>query len=123
MGPTALIVNGQDSNAALHIMTSVGFVLFVATACFSAFALAFRFAAGRWPICDHISNNAYGIYFFHYPFVLWLQYLLLGLAFPAVVKGLAVLAATVILSWGASLLTSRILSWISLSFKQRAIVP
>lgn len=54
IGPTALIVNGQDSNAALHIMASVGFVLFAATACFSAFALAFRFAAGRWPILDHI---------------------------------------------------------------------
>lgn len=123
IGPTALIVNGRDSNVAAHIMAGVGFVLFAATASFCAFALAFRFAAGRWPILDHISDNAYGIYFFHYPFVLWLQYLLLGVAFPAVAKGVIVLAFTVILSWGASLLTSRILSWILLSFRQRAILP
>jgi len=119
----ALIVNGRDSNATLQIMAGVGFVLFAATACFSALALAFRFAAGRWPILDHISENAYGIYFFHYPFVLWSQYLLLGVAFPAVAKGLVVLASTVILSWGACLLTSQILSWISLLFRQRAILP
>ena len=75
-----------------------GFVLFAATASFCAFALAFRFAAGRLPILDHISDNAYGIYFFHYPFVLWLQYLLLGVAFPAVAKGVIVLAFTVMLS-------------------------
>ena len=123
IGPTALIVNGRDSNATLQIMAGVGFVLFAATACFSAFALAFRFAAGRWPILDHISENAYGIYFFHYPFVLWFQYLLLGVAFPAVAKGLVVLASTVILSWGACLLTSQILSRISLLFRQRAILP
>jgi glucans biosynthesis protein C len=123
IGPTALIVNGRDSNAPLHIMAGAGFVLFAATASFCAFALAFRFAAGRLPILDHISDNAYGIYFFHYPFVLWLQYLLLGIAFPAVTKGVIVLAFTVMLSWGASLLTSRILSWILLSFRQRAILP
>jgi glucans biosynthesis protein C len=123
IAPTALIVNGRDSNAALHIMAGVGFVLFAATACCSAFALAFRFAAGRWPILDHISENAYGIYFFHYPFVLWFQYLLLGVAFPAVAKGLVVLAFTVVLSWGASLLTSQILSRISLLFRQRTLLP
>jgi peptidoglycan/LPS O-acetylase OafA/YrhL len=123
IAPTALIENGRDSNTALHIMAGVGFVLFAATACFSALALAFRFAAAHWPILDNISENAYGIYFFHYPFVVWLQYLLLGAVLPGIAKGLVVLTLTVILSWGVSILTSRILSHVSLLFKQRAILP
>jgi len=123
IAPTALIVNGRDSNAALHLMAGMGFVLFAATACFSALALAFRFSSARWPILDPISENAYGIYFFHYPFVLWLQYLLLGVAFPAIAKGLVMLNFTVIPSWGVSVLVSSILSQASLLFKRRAILP
>ena len=88
-----------------------------------ALALGFRFAAARWPILDNISENAYGIYFFHYPFVVWLQYPLLGAFLPGLAKGLVVLTFTVILSWGASILTSRILSHVSLLFKRRAILP
>jgi hypothetical protein len=52
-----------------------------------------------------------------------LQYLLLGAVLPGIAKGLVVLTFTVILSWGASVLTSRILSHVSLLFKQRAILP
>ena len=39
------------------------------------------------PILHGLSENAYGIYFIHYLFVIWLQYLLLGAALPAVAKG------------------------------------
>ena len=44
------------------------------------------FSAASWPLFRSWSENAYGIYFVHYVFVLWLQYLLLDVALPAVVK-------------------------------------
>jgi len=62
------------------------------------------------PIVDEISEHGYGVYFFHYPILLWLQYVLLDLAAPAVAKGVIVLSATVFASWGASVLTDRVLT-------------
>jgi len=120
---TALVVDETHSNAALQLSAELGFVLFAATACFSALALALRFGGARMPILDHISDNAYGIYFFHYPIVLWLQYLLLGVAFPAVGKGAAVFAFAVILSAGASIVASWIVTNASLLFRRRATSP
>jgi peptidoglycan/LPS O-acetylase OafA/YrhL len=67
-----------------------------------------RFAARRWPPSDSLSQNAYAIYLVHYAFVIWLQYLLLGLALVAVAKGAIVFAGTLLLSWGAAAMLSRI---------------
>src|SRR5260370_38454657 len=67
-----------------------------------------RFAAARWPIFDAVSENAYGIYLFHYVFVLWTQYLLLGVSLPAIAKGLIVFAVSVVLSWAASAALRRV---------------
>jgi len=70
-----------------------------------------RFAAVCWPpVVDTVSENAYGIYFFHCLFALWVQFLLLDLAIPAVGKGLIVFAATMALSWAASMLVNRLLA-------------
>ena len=122
--PTALIVNGSGpSGAGLHLMADLGLVLFAWAACFSAIALALRFAAIRSVVLDDVSENAYGIYFFHYPFVLWLQYLLLGVALHAFGKGLVVFALTVTLSWAASIVTNWIISNAWLTFKRHAILP
>ena len=48
---------------------------------------------------DSLSRNAYGIYLLHYPFVIWLQYVLLGLAILAVAKGTIVFIGALALSW------------------------
>ena len=110
--PTALIVKVPGAPlAVLELTGDLGLVIFAAAACFSMTAVFLRFAALRWPaIIDTVSENAYGIYFFHYLFALWLQFLLLDLAVPAVSKGLAVFAGTVTLSWAASVLTNRMLA-------------
>jgi len=108
--PTALIMKMPGVPvAALRVIGDLGLVTFAAAACFGMTALFLRFAAARWPIITPISEHAYGIYFFHYLFVLWLQFLLLDFALPAIGKGLAVLVGAVILSWAASIVTSRIL--------------
>src|SRR5436853_1229834 len=98
--PTALVVKGYGAALpGLQIVADLGAVLFAASACFGLSAVFLRFAAVRLPILDGVSENAYGIYLFHYVFVIWTQYLLLGVDLPAIAKGLIVLGVTVVLSW------------------------
>jgi hypothetical protein len=100
---TGLIVKGGGASIpGLQIAADLGFVLFAATACFGLAATFLRFAAARWPIFDSISENAYGIYFFHYIFVIWTQYALLGVSLPAIIKGMIAFMATLGLSWAAT---------------------
>jgi peptidoglycan/LPS O-acetylase OafA/YrhL len=109
--PTALIVKGSGATLpGLQIAADLGLVLFAASACFGLTGLFLRVAAARWPIFDTISENAYGIYLTHYVFVVWLQYLLLGVALLAIVKGAIVVTGTVILSWAATAAVCR--TWI-----------
>jgi hypothetical protein len=106
--PTALIVKVPGAPVpVLQLIGDLGLVTFAGAACFSMTAVFLRFAAVPWsPIVDTVSENAYGIYFFHYLFALWLQFLLLDLAIPAIGKGAIVFVATVTLSWAASVLVN-----------------
>jgi hypothetical protein len=109
--PTALIVKGPGAGIpGLSLLGDLGLVFFAATSTFSFIGVFVRYASERWPIIDSISENAYGIYFFHYVFALWLVYALLGLELPAVVKGLTVFVLCVLLSWGAALGTNATLA-------------
>lgn len=110
--PMALIAKAPDAPVAvLEIIGDLGLVIFAGAACLSITAVFLRFAAVRWaPIADTVSENAYGIYFFHYLFALWLQFLLLDVTVPAIGKGLIVFAGTVTLSWAASILVNRLLA-------------
>ena len=76
--------------------------LLVNSACFCFIALSLRFATRQSVLCNSLSDNAYRIFVVHYVFVVWLQYLLLGAALPAVVKGATVFAGTLALSWGVA---------------------
>jgi surface polysaccharide O-acyltransferase-like enzyme len=55
-----------------------------------------------------LSDHAYGIYLVHYVFVVWLQYLLLGVALFAVGKAAIVFGASLLLSWLAAAAVSRL---------------
>jgi glucans biosynthesis protein C len=104
--PTALIVRGNTGAlGGLQIAANLALVVFVGCACFAMLAVILRFGTNRWPIIDTISENAYGIYFFHYTFAVWLQYALLDGRFPAIAKGLLVFIGSLLLSLAASLLT------------------
>jgi glucans biosynthesis protein C len=96
--PAALIVKGHDAEV-LRIARESGLVLFAAVGCFGTSAIFLRFATTRRPILASISENAYGIYLFHYVFVIWTQYALLDIELPAIAKGGIVLAVTLALSW------------------------
>jgi surface polysaccharide O-acyltransferase-like enzyme len=56
------------------------------------------------PVWSDLSANAYGIFVVHYGFVTWLQFGLLGVEMPVVVKCMLVFTGALLLSW----LTSRI---------------
>jgi glucans biosynthesis protein C len=106
---TGLIVTGQGAGIpGLQLAADLGFVLFAASACFGLAATFLRFVAARLPILDGISENAYGIYLFHYVFVIWTQYALLGVTMPAVAKGLITFTVTLALSWTATAVMCRI---------------
>jgi glucans biosynthesis protein C len=101
MGLTGLTMRaGASAPLGLQILAYLGFVLACFANCFCVLAISLRFAAKRLPAFAGLKNNAYGMYLVHYPFVVWLQFALLAAALPAVIKGMVVFAATLLLSWG-----------------------
>jgi glucans biosynthesis protein C len=109
--PTALSVKGPEAALpGLPIAADFGVVLYAAAACLALAAMFLRFAAVRRPIFEGVAENAYGIYLFHYFFVMWIQYALLHVSAPGVVKGVVVFAVTLLLSWGLSVAVCR--TWV-----------
>jgi hypothetical protein len=84
----------------LQIAMDVSYAMACAAGWFGALALCLRFGAVRSPILRSLSENAFGIYVVHYGFVVWLQYALLGVAAPAIIKASMVFTASLLLSWG-----------------------
>jgi surface polysaccharide O-acyltransferase-like enzyme len=105
--PTALIVNG-DSVPGLQFVADLGSVLASVTISFAVIALFLKFAATPSPVLGRISVNAYPIYLVHYLFVIWLQYLLLGADWFALVKAALVFGGTLLMSWAVAALLSSI---------------
>jgi surface polysaccharide O-acyltransferase-like enzyme len=92
----------------LNVAAALGFVLASTSACFALAAVFSRYCTGHSPLLAVFSDHAYGIYFFHYGFVLWLQYMLLDLPLIAPAKAAIVITGALLLSWAASAITVRI---------------
>jgi surface polysaccharide O-acyltransferase-like enzyme len=108
----ALVVKGVVADSLLmQIAVDICFSLACAGSCMFALAAVLRFAALRARFLDSLSRNAYRIYIIHYPFVVWLQYSLLGQSLPAPVKVLMVFAGTLLLSWPASAAIGGMPAW------------
>ena len=105
--PTALMFEGT-SLPGLQIVADLGFVLCAASACLALLAVFLRFAGPRRPIFQSLADNAYGIYLVHYVFVLWLQYMLLGVALFAFAKAAILLTGALFLSWATTAVVCRI---------------
>ncbi len=109
IAPTALIVNGGDAvPPGTQLVADLGFVLSAASACLALTAVFLRFAGGRRPLLDGLSVHAYGIYLVHYVFVIWLQYLLVGVPLFAIAKAAIVLTGALTLSWAVAAAVCRI---------------
>jgi hypothetical protein len=101
--PTALTTQGVAADSLpMQVLEDIAFSLACAGSCMLALALVLRFTTERSRLLDGLSENAFGMYMIHYPFVVWLQYALLGFALPAVLKFMLVFAGTLSLSWPAS---------------------
>jgi glucan biosynthesis protein C len=67
-----------------------------------------RFVHRPHPIFDSLSANAYGIYLFHYAFVLWIQFALLTASWPAWIKFSIAFIGSLALSWVTTKLVRQI---------------
>ncbi|HQL00312.1 MAG TPA: acyltransferase [Smithellaceae bacterium] len=75
--------------------------------CLGATGLARAFFHQARPAADSLSASAYGIYIFHYVFVIWIQYALLSQPLPPMVKFLIVFAGALSASWLVTALLRR----------------
>jgi surface polysaccharide O-acyltransferase-like enzyme len=100
MGVTGLtMAEGVSATPGLQMLADLSFVLACFASCLAILAVSLRFLARRLPSLASLSKSAYGMYLVHYLFVVWLQFALLGLAFPAVIKGSLVFGGTLFFSW------------------------
>jgi glucans biosynthesis protein C len=103
MGLTGLAMSYKiAAPIALQILADTTFAVACASGCFFVIAVCLRFCTKRLPLLDSLSANAFGIYLLHYVFVVWLQYLLLGVALFAFAKGMIVFALALSLAWAAT---------------------
>lgn len=109
LGLTAPIVADPGSAPlGLQALDDLSFVLAAFTTCFFVLALGVRFARVRSRVLDSLKANAYGMYLVHYGFVVWLQYLLLAVFWPAILKAVLVSGGTLMMSWSVSAALRRV---------------
>jgi peptidoglycan/LPS O-acetylase OafA/YrhL len=93
---------------ALRAAAALSYVLACFASCFFVFAVAVRFGGIGARLLDSLKANAFGMYLVHYLFIVWLQFALLGLTVPGLVKAAIVFCATLALSWSATAALRRV---------------
>lgn len=105
MGLTSMVMKYPGSAPlGLQIAVGISFVAACACGCFFVVGACLKSDARRSPILASLARNAFGMYVFHYIFVVWLQYMLLGIALFAIAKASIVFGGTLLLAWGATVL-------------------
>lgn len=84
---------------AVRIVPATLFSLCCTFTCLAAVGLFQSRIRRNWQTVDTLSENAYGIYIFHYAFVIWLQFALLSLPIPAAVKFVITFSVALAGSW------------------------
>lgn len=106
MGLTALAMSDTPSTPfVLQIAVAISFAVACVSGCFFFVAGCLRFGATRSRILDSLAENAFGMYLFHYLFVVWLQYALLGVALYAIAKAMIAFAGALLLAWATTAAT------------------
>jgi hypothetical protein len=91
-----------------HAAYGLAFALFSASMTSAVPAFFVNFAKSSIRLLDAMQPSAYGIYLLHFIPLVWLQYLVLGPAWPAFVKFAIVFAGTLSSSWIATICLRRI---------------
>src|SRR6202163_1678437 len=91
-----------------HTAYGLAFAMFSAAMTFTVPAVFLRFARSSLRLLDAMRPSAYGIYFLHFIFLIWLQYIVYDPAFPALVKFAIVFTGTLSMSWALTVLLRKI---------------
>jgi len=83
----------------IKIIQAIAYSLCCTFISLAAIGFAHSFFRTAWPLADSFAANAYGVYIFHYVFVIWIQFFLLAKPLPAAIKFLLTLFIALILSW------------------------
>ena len=84
------------------------FAIFTAVMAFTVLATSLRLSRSSLWLLDVMQPSAYGIFLFHYMFIIWLQYFVFDPAWPAGVKAAIVFAGTLGGSWMLTVLLRKI---------------
>ena len=84
------------------------FAMFSAAMAFTVLATSLRLSRASLWLLDAMQPSAYGIFLFHYMFIIWMQYFVYDPAWPAGVKAAIVFAVTLGGSWLLTLLLRKI---------------
>ena len=84
------------------------FAIFSAVMAFTVLATSLRLSRASLWLLDAMQPSAYGIFLFHYMFIIWLQYFVYDPAWPAGVKAAIVFAGTLGGSWLLTVLLRKI---------------
>jgi len=84
------------------------FAIFSAVMAFTVLATSLRLSRASLWLLDAMQPSAYGIFLFHYMFIIWMQYFVYDPAWPAGVKAAIVFAVTLGGSWLLTVLLRRI---------------
>jgi peptidoglycan/LPS O-acetylase OafA/YrhL len=99
MGLTSVVLSDAASAPlVLRLSVDICFAAACATGCFLMLSVCLRFGAVHSRIFGNLSKNAFGLYLFHYIFVVWLQYALLSVALFAIAKAAFVFGGTLLLA-------------------------
>ncbi|HEY4173240.1 MAG TPA: acyltransferase [Rhodopila sp.] len=103
MGLSALsMIEAASNSVVLSVAVALSFVLACASGGFFVMGACLRFATRRSKILNDLAGKSFGMYLFHYVFVVWLQYALLGVALFAFAKAMIVLGATLLFAWATT---------------------
>jgi glucans biosynthesis protein C len=92
----------RAGNLEVNVAWLIFDLTFVASCIFSSFAFISIFKQNiqkEGSLLTNLSANAFGIYLFHYIFITWLQFALLNVSLPVVIKFLIVFLTTLTASW------------------------
>ena len=97
-----LSIGSHSANTPAWVSTLILAIAFSFCCTFTSLAalgLARSCFRTKWSPAEHFSENAYGVYIFHYGFVTWLQFSLLSQPMPAVAKFLITFSVALTASW------------------------
>jgi glucans biosynthesis protein C len=123
LGVAGLAMQFAGPPLGLQILQALCFVAACGSICLFLLTLFLRFANRPLPALDFLSDNAFGLYMIHYVFVVWLQYMLLGVATFAIVKALVVFAGTLILSYVTVAMIRRVVAAVKLAATDGRALP